>query len=276
VEPFSPGILHPTDFSDGSRVAFAHALAIALARKTKLTLLNAGGQATVEDWQKFPPVRATLERWGLLEEGSSRGDVFAHLQVKVKKVAVDSGNPGRAILDYLGENPYSLIVLATEQRAGRPAFLEGSVAGRVARASRVNTLFIPGDCRGFVSPEDGKLSLRRSLVPVDHTPDPQPAIERATWAAHWLGIHPVAIHLLHVGLAMPEFELPADLNWTWETSLCQGDPVDEILAAARELPADLILMSTDGRDGFLDLFRGSHSERVVRAAPCPVGAIAVG
>jgi nucleotide-binding universal stress UspA family protein len=32
-------------------------------------------------------------------------------------------------------------------------------------------------------------------------------------------------------------------------------------------------MSTDGRSGFLDALRGSHSERVLRHAPCPLLAI---
>jgi hypothetical protein len=29
-------------------------------------------------------------------------------------------------------------------------------------------------------------------------------------------------------------------------------------------------MSTDGRNGFLDAFRGTHSERVLRRTPCPL------
>jgi nucleotide-binding universal stress UspA family protein len=32
-------------------------------------------------------------------------------------------------------------------------------------------------------------------------------------------------------------------------------------------------MSTDGRNGFLDALRGSHSERVLRRTPCPLLAI---
>jgi nucleotide-binding universal stress UspA family protein len=60
-----------------------------------------------------------------------------------------------------------------------------------------------------------------------------------------------------------------------EQVLRQGEPVDEILAAARELESDLVMMATDGRDGFLDIFRGSHAERVVHGAPCPVAAISV-
>ena len=34
-------------------------------------------------------------------------------------------------------------------------------------------------------------------------------------------------------------------------------------------------MTTDGRNGFLDALRGSHSERVLRHAPAPVLAVPV-
>jgi len=49
--------------------------------------------------------------------------------------------------------------------------------------------------------------------------------------------------------------------------------ISVILETARETDADLILMSTDGRAGFLDALRGSHSERVLRQAHCPLLAI---
>jgi nucleotide-binding universal stress UspA family protein len=34
-------------------------------------------------------------------------------------------------------------------------------------------------------------------------------------------------------------------------------------------------MTTDGRNGFLDALRGSHSERVLQRTPCPLLAIPV-
>jgi nucleotide-binding universal stress UspA family protein len=52
MEPFAPGILHPTDFSEASRVAFAHALAIALAQKAKLTLINASEDRPAREGQR--------------------------------------------------------------------------------------------------------------------------------------------------------------------------------------------------------------------------------
>ena len=41
-------------------------------------------------------------------------------------------------------------------------------------------------------------------------------------------------------------------------------------AAAKELPADLVVMSTHGRTGLKHVFLGSVTDHVVRQAPCPV------
>jgi nucleotide-binding universal stress UspA family protein len=53
----------------------------------------------------------------------------------------------------------------------------------------------------------------------------------------------------------------------------EGDPVEQILAAADELKADLIVMPTTGRTGVFDALRGSTTERVLRRAPCPLLAV---
>jgi nucleotide-binding universal stress UspA family protein len=49
-----------------------------------------------------------------------------------------------------------------------------------------------------------------------------------------------------------------------------GSPAHEILEVAKELPADLIVISTHGRTGLTHVFLGSVAEHVVRRAPCPV------
>ena len=49
--------------------------------------------------------------------------------------------------------------------------------------------------------------------------------------------------------------------------------VESILDAASEASADVIIMATAGRNGFLDALRGSTTERVLRAARCPLLAI---
>ena len=50
----------------------------------------------------------------------------------------------------------------------------------------------------------------------------------------------------------------------------EGDPATEILRAAQELPADLIVLGTHGRTGLRRLLMGSVAEQVVRKARCPV------
>lgn len=50
----------------------------------------------------------------------------------------------------------------------------------------------------------------------------------------------------------------------------QGHPYQEIISAARQLKADLIVISTHGYSGLKKVLIGSVTERVVRHAPCPV------
>jgi nucleotide-binding universal stress UspA family protein len=275
MQPFIQRVFHPTDFSGASSTAFAHALAIAVARKTTLTVMNASKGFQGEDWSQFPGISDTLKRWGLLEASSRRADIFQKLSIEVKKVGVDAGDPAGAILDFLAQHPSDLVVMATEGREGLPRLLKGSVAEKVTRAAGVRSLLVPADAPGFVSVEDGSLSLKRILVPVAETPDPNAAAEIATRTAEALGDPPVALHAVHVGERMPEVHLPENANWTWHQSTRQGDVIDEIIGAAREVSADLIVMTTDGRDSFRDLFRGSHVHRVVRDSPCPVAMIPI-
>lgn len=55
-----------------------------------------------------------------------------------------------------------------------------------------------------------------------------------------------------------------------ETLITAGIPADEILKAAREKKADLIVMGTHGRTGIAHMVIGSVSESVIKKASCPV------
>jgi len=55
-----------------------------------------------------------------------------------------------------------------------------------------------------------------------------------------------------------------------DTMVVQGQPAHEIAVCARELEADLIVISTHGRTGLRHVLVGSVAENVVRYAPCPV------
>ena len=60
----------------------------------------------------------------------------------------------------------------------------------------------------------------------------------------------------------------ADVKAT--TVLRSGDPVTQIIRAARSDGTDLIVVGTHGRHGLPKLFLGSVAERVVATSPCPV------
>jgi nucleotide-binding universal stress UspA family protein len=55
-----------------------------------------------------------------------------------------------------------------------------------------------------------------------------------------------------------------------QTLVRQGKPDQEIVAAAKELNVDLIIISTRGRTGLKRALLGSTAEVVVRHAHCPV------
>ena len=86
------------------------------------------------------------------------------------------------------------------------------------------------------------------------------------------------VTLLHVGpiAEMPSLKVAKDTDWTWTKVVKVGEPADIILQTAAELRTDVIIMTTDGPDGFLDALRGTTSERVLRKARCPVANLPVG
>src|SRR5215470_5473522 len=173
--PIIDSVLHPSDFSTASELAFAHALKVALIAKSQLTMMHVSPGTTAE-WTDFPGVRETLARWGLIPKDSPRSAVPA-LGIEVRKVIAHHTNPVQSVLAFLRSHPTDLIVLATHQHEGRSRWLQHSVAEPIARQSGQMTLFIPHGVEGFVSRQDGSVSLRNILIPITSKPRPQPAIE---------------------------------------------------------------------------------------------------
>jgi nucleotide-binding universal stress UspA family protein len=269
-------IFHPSDFSEASEVAFAHALKIALVVGAKLTMLHVEASPSAE-WQDFPGVRDTLERWKLIPKGSPKSAV-GWLGIEVDKIIASSKDPVKACLGFLGKHPEDLIVLAVHQREGPVRWLERSVGEPIARGAGQMTLFIPHGVGGFVSRQDGSISLQNILIPVTSKPRPQPGVEAAARLISNLQLFGGTVTLLHVGPTgeMPSVKLPVDTNWNWNRVARAGEPAETILQTAKDLRADLIVMTTDGPDGFLDGLRGTTSERVLRKARCPVANLPVG
>lgn len=269
-------VLHPTDFSEGSLIAFYHALKAALLTKSEFTLFNVSTDGEPE-WDSFPGVRATLERWGVLAPNSQRSAV-GELGLRVRKIVADMNDPVKAVLGFLERHDVDLIVLATSQRDGGVRWLGKSVSEPIARTAWQMTLFIPAGAAGFISAEDGSVRLKKVLIPIAKSPRAEPAVAAATRLVQRLGCPEGTFILMHVGGpdSMPAVRCPEIPGWKWEKEYRNGDVIQGIVGAAKDLGAELIVMSTDGRNEFLDSLRGSHSERVLRHGVAPLLTVPVG
>jgi len=268
--PVVYSILLPADFSAGSLTAFHHALKAAIIANAKLTILHLSPEAATA-WTDFSGVRETLERWGLLTPDSPK-DAVPEMGIDVRTVVAPGGSPAKAVLGHLETNPTDLIVLSIQAHEGRATWLRQPLIEPIARKAEEATLFLPDTTPGFVSARDGSVSLERILIPIAAKPRPQSALAAAARLAVRLQRPRGTFILMHVGdkTTMPAVQCPEVPGWEWKKVMRTGDVIQGIADTVAKESADLIVMCTDGRNGFLDALRGSYSERVLRNAPCPL------
>ncbi len=131
--------------------------------------------------------------------------------------------------------------------------------------------------------------LRRLLCPIDFSDASEGALRYALDLAGKLGSE---LHLVHAfqlsAYAAPDSDLAKGFRHDLERDLDalihrhagrgvvlhrhlrMGVPYVEIVAAARDLEIDLIVMGTTGKTGLEHFLLGSVAERIVRSAECPV------
>ncbi len=134
------------------------------------------------------------------------------------------------------------------------------------------------------------------LVPIDFEPASMKALGIAKDLASRMGGEVVIVHVYQLpvytypGLEpslMPGFHSEvtsaaeravsslAQQEGNLRAILRQGDPATEILAAADEFKASMIVMGTHGRQGLAHLILGSVAERVLRKSNVPVLSVRV-
>jgi len=255
-------VLHPTDFSPASEVAFYHALRLAIAARARLNIVHVTPHMDEVHRSDFPKIAQTLERWG---------QVAAVESLRVNKIKVRGSDPVDGVMQWLGHRYADFIVQSigagSAEHARRHASLD------LARTARLPALFLPEGCRGFVDVDTGAIHLDRVLVPVDVRPEPGGALAEIARLVNMLRIEPVQCHILHVGESTAAFDtrLPhasGCIEWGRETRT--GDVVEMSSAVADKLDASLVVLATEGRHGFLDAWRGSTTERIVRACRRPI------
>lgn len=272
-------IIHPTDFSDESKTAFNHALRLAVHEKSKFILMySMPVEKKTLDWNKFPKVRDTLYKWNLIDKEASRTDIQKKLGVKVQKVIGTGENIVESVVGLLPQEEVDLIVLSTHGREGLSRILHPSISESISRKALVPTLFFPLNCKSFVSEKNGDINLKEILVPIDHNPKPQRAVEFAINMGKIYGNGKSRINIMHVlesrapwsEKEMPEIDLPENEDCILRFEYKKESIDNEIMRVADEVNADLIVMATEGHTGFLDVLYGSTSEQVLRNSSCPI------
>ena len=260
-----PAILHPTDFGPTSRLALAHAVALALKTHGKLSLLHVRGVDEAGPTRNgLSPVTDLLVRWGRL----TPEDRFADLQQKLGFAAVCLDVPARSVtagvLGHFEDHPVELAVLTTNARSGLSYWFAGSVSRRALRQADTMILFVRDGQRGIVDSKSGVIRLAKALIPIDGHIPAELAVSRAHALIDRLGVK-VEKRLLYVGDAPPA-GAPADVPLT----LGQGPVAEAILRTAASFGADLIVMPTAGKRGLLAAFRNSVSAQILEDARWPV------
>jgi nucleotide-binding universal stress UspA family protein len=273
-------ILHPNDLTVGNEAAFLHGLRLAVGAKCEFSILHSAPLRENEDasWQSFPGVRSALVRWGLIDADAPQSAVDSKLGVRIRKAEIQDTTPVNGVMRWLQNHSCDLIVMETHAREGAARLLKGSIAANLANHARLPTLFLPISSSGFVDPATGTALIRNVLIPVDRAPRPAAAISMAFEVAKSYDCPDATIHLLHIGTSdsAPTISVDAAYDRRLRQHTREGAVTDAIVAFARELGPELIVMPTLGRHGFLDALRGSTTERVLRQAQRPLLAVPEG
>lgn len=282
-------ILVTTDFSRASLHAISCALAVSRHFKAEVHLVH-----VVDTTQHA----SKSVRLSLISPAELSRPLIKRLQaVAVKygaagKIHVMKLREGRAYKEICAaarQLRADLIVIATHGYTGFKHVFLGSTAERVVQHSPCPVLIVGRDGSRF---EQGKIRLRKILVPIDFSSCSQVAFDCAValdreFHAELRLVHVIDPYSYPFG---EEYAAPHRANLMTQaragarrkmnaivarsgarcaTQVREGSPAPAICKAARR-DVDLIVTPTHGRTGLAHIFIGSVAERVVRHASCPV------
>ena len=170
-----------------------------------------------------------------------------------------------------------LIAMATHGRTGADRLVRGSVAEAVLRRSRIPVLLV--NPRTYLPGEEAGTIARRILVPVEASPESRAILPLVAAVARLAGAEVLLAHVeaeagqgTHQAVfAAARAALSAAGSAVRVREVVPvGAPAAAILATVDQERADLVLMTTHGREGLERLWLGSVAEAVARACPVPV------
>jgi nucleotide-binding universal stress UspA family protein len=287
-------ILCPIDFSDASKHALEHAVAVASWFKSHVTGLHVARPAFV-----FEPPILFAERGGLKALPVDRDQLFVRLNDFMQPAVgarvpwnarIEEGVPAERVLDCARSLPADLIVMGTHGRSGFEHLVLGSVTEKVLRNAGCPVMTVPP--RAATA---SRLPFKRLLCAVDFSDASIEGLHVALSLAEEADADLTVMNVIDSPddetFLVEAFEsadmqkqleaqaagrldaLVPDEAAVWcrpSTKVVVGAPHREIVTVANDLMADLIVVGVHGRNVVdLALF-GSTTNQVVRRASCPV------
>lgn len=286
-------ILVPTDFSRPANNALDEGIKLAYKYNADLVVLHA--RVMYED----DPASLTAKMEVLKEEERKveenllkrlRDTTQKHRQVNIRHEIIRGYSSPSAILSYLNNNDFDLVIIGTHGRTGLGHFLIGSVTEKVVR-------YAPSPVM-TVSPESRLTDeFHHIIVPFDYSDHAQMALKKAL---HLVESDQSEVTMLYVfdrevhpalaawGVrsafdAIPDIEqkakkqmdkiladIPNPKKARIKKVVMEGAPHKGIKAFVDENDADLLVIATHGRVGLDRFLLGSTTERVIRSIPIPV------
>jgi nucleotide-binding universal stress UspA family protein len=229
-------IAHTTDLTGHDALAFIHATGLAAAAGATLVTIHGNPRSGAVD---LPDAVALAARWGRTVAQERRCHDCCE-------------DVTDTVLDALLAVRPDLVVVGTHARHGFAALANASVGEAIARNVACPVLVVPNRSRGFVDASTGVVDLHRIVVPAGNRDEAQCGIDAARAFAAAARVE-ATLDVVHIDdRAGRKLE-------------------DAILDVAQD--ACLVVMPTRGHDGLGDVFLGSHTERVIRNASCPVLAV---
>ena len=292
---------------DGSRLAeSALTTAVWLARKmdAQLTLVHLIEKNAPSEVHNDRHLVTPQEATAYLEE-LSRLPALSGLRVDTHVHTAEVGDVAHSIAEHSAEMAPDLVVMCTHGKGGARRLLFGDIAQQVISLGRTPVLMVRPSRE---TPVIGAVrDFRCILVPITGDPGDEKGLPMATEIAqtfhcrlHLLMVVPkllnlsgpkAATSLILPGATRLNLEMEsegaqmylnqraAELNrqgvlTDYESS--RGDPARAIIASARRLSADFVVMGTHGRAGADAFWAGSVAARVVARIQAPLMLVPLG
>ena len=291
-------ILWPMDFSEHSRHALQHAVAVARWYDSTITALHVhSGYRVVENVPEFAMVDYDVLTPAEEQRLSSEVERFVEKDGAIDvplTIVVATGNTTREILKQAAGMPADLVVMGTHGRSGFERLVLGSVTEKVLRKAPCPVMSVP-------PPGTGEAAIsaplfKRILCAVDFSDSSMRALTYAMSLAQEADAQLMAVHVLELPEGAGErIEFPimnleeyrkryeqdsrerldqaipeaVRAYCRVETLVTAGRAYREILRIAAAQQSDLIVIGV-GHSLVDRLFFGSTTNHVVRQASCPV------